>query len=107
MEFKKYQHIERFGNGEVQGIELGKTLIFPKLDGTNASVWMDSEGNVKAGSRNRELSYEKDNAGFYKFVLENENIKAYLEKHPTHRLYGEFLVPHSLRTYREIGRAHV
>lgn len=101
MEFKKYQHLERFGNDEVEGIELGKLYIFPKLDGTNAQVWPDDEGNIKAGSRNRELTLEKDNAGFYKFVLENENIKKYLEKHPTHRLYGEFLVPHSLKTYRE------
>lgn len=101
MEFKKYQHLERFGNDEVEGIEFGKLYIFPKLDGTNAQVWLDDEGNIKAGSRNRELTLEKDNAGFYKFVLENENIKKYLEKHPTHRLYGEFLVPHSLKTYRE------
>lgn len=101
MEFKKYQHLERFGNDEVEGIELGKLYIFPKLDGTNAQVWLDDEGDIKAGSRNRELTLEKDNAGFYKFVLENENIKRYLEKHPTHRLYGEFLVPHSLKTYRE------
>lgn len=101
MKFKKYQHLERFGNDEVEGIELGKLYIFPKLDGTNAQVWLDDEGNIKAGSRNRELTLEKDNAGFYKFVLENENIKKYLEKHPTHRLYGEFLVPHSLKTYRE------
>ena len=101
MEFKKYQHLERFGNDEVEGIELGKLYIFPKLDGTNAQVWLDDEGNIKAGSRNRELTLERDNAGFYKFVLENENIKKYLEKHPTHRLYGEFLVPHSLKTYRE------
>ena len=101
MEFKRYQHLERFGNDEVEGIELGKLYIFPKLDGTNAQVWLDDEGNIKAGSRNRELTLEKDNAGFYKFVLENENIKKYLEKHPTHRLYGEFLVPHSLKTYRE------
>ncbi len=101
MEFKKYQHLERFGNDEVEGIELGKLYIFPKLDGTNAQVWLDDEGNIKAGSRNRELTLEKDNAGFYKFILENENIKKYLEKHPTHRLYGEFLVPHSLKTYRE------
>lgn len=63
MEFKKYQHLERFGNDEVEGIELGKLYIFPKLDGTNAQVWLDDEGNIKAGSRNRELTLEKDNAG--------------------------------------------
>lgn len=100
MEFKKYQHIERFGNTEVKDIEIGECLVFPKLDGTNSSVWLDDEGSVKAGSRTRELTLEKDNAGFYAYVLENENIKAYLQKHPTHRLYGEFLVPHSLKTYK-------
>lgn len=101
MEFKKYQHIERFGNTEVKDIEIGECLVFPKLDGTNSSVWLDDEGNVKAGSRTRELTLEKDNAGFYAYVLGNENIKAYLQKHPTHRLYGEFLVKHSLKTYKD------
>lgn len=100
MEFVKYQHIERFGTDEVEGIELGKVYIFPKLDGTNSSVWLDNEGNLKAGSRNRELTLDKDNGGFYAYALSQPNIKAYLEKHPTHRLYGEFLIPHTLRTYR-------
>ena len=101
MEFKKYQHLERFGTTEVQNIELGECYVFPKIDGTNASVWMDSEGNIKAGSRNRELTLEKDNAGFYAWVLEQENIKEYLNTYPNHRLFGEWLVPHSLKTYRE------
>lgn len=98
--FKKYQHIERFGNTEVDCIELGITYIFPKIDGTNGSVWLEN-GEIKAGSRNRELSLEKDNAGFYQWVLSNDKIKAYLTENPTHRLYGEWLVPHSLKTYRE------
>lgn len=101
MQFKKYQHLERYGTDDVTDIELGEVLIFPKLDGTNASVWLDDEGNIKAGSRNRELSLEKDNAGFYEYILNNENIKNYLEAHPKHRLYGEWLVPHSLKSYRE------
>ena len=101
MKFKKYQHIERYGNTEVNDIEIGECLIFPKIDGTNSSVWLDEEGNIKAGNRNRELSLEKDNGGFYKYILDNENIRLYLEKHPTHRLYGEFLIPHSLKTYTD------
>jgi hypothetical protein len=101
MEFKRYQHVERYGTDEVDGIEIGKCYIFPKLDGTNGSVWLDDNGNIKAGSRNRELTLEQDNQGFYAYILSNENIKRYLEKHPTHRLYGEWLIPHSLRTYRE------
>lgn len=101
VEFRKYQHLERYGTTETEGIEIGECLIFPKIDGTNASIWLDDEGNVNAGSRARVLSVDNDNAGFCKFVIENENIKKYLEKHPTHRLYGEWLVPHSLKTYRE------
>lgn len=101
MEFVRYQSLKRFGTEEVDGIEIGECLVFNKLDGTNGSVWLDAEGRIKAGSRNRELTLENDNAGFYAHILENENIKNYLSKHPTHRLYGEFLVPHTLKTYRE------
>ena len=46
MEFKKYQHVERFGNIEVEGIELGKCYIFPKIDGTNASIWINEKGII-------------------------------------------------------------
>ena len=49
MEFKKYQHVERLENEEVRGIENGICHIYPKIDGTNASVQMDN-GTVKAGS---------------------------------------------------------
>jgi len=101
MDFRKYQHIERFGTDEVDGIEFGKCYIFYKIDGTNSSVWLDNGGNLKAGSRNRELSLENDNAGFYAYVLQNDKVLAYLQKHPTHRLFGEWLVPHSLKTYRQ------
>ena len=101
MEFKKYQHIERLGTTEVQGIMLGECSVFYKVDGTNASCFLGNDGTIKAGNRTRELTLEKDNAGFYAYVLSNENIKNYLEKHPNHRLFGEFLTPHSLKTYRD------
>jgi hypothetical protein len=99
MEFKKYQHIERIGTSEVQNIELGECYVFPKLDGTNASVWINN-GEIQAGSRNRKLSLDNDNAGFYAWVIQQENIKNYLLENPTHRIFGEWLVPHSLNTYR-------
>lgn len=100
MEFKKYQHIERFGADEVLNIEIGSIFIFPKIDGTNGSVWLDG-GAVQAGSRNRLLSIDNDNAGFCKAMLDDLRIEEYLLKHPEHRLYGEWLVPHSLKTYRQ------
>jgi len=101
MEFKKYQHLERFGTPEVQNIELGLCYIFPKLDGTNASVWLDKDGKIQAGSRNRHLTLDKDNAGFYEWAKQQSSLIKYLKENPTHRLHGEWLVPHALKTYRE------
>ena len=100
MEFKKYQHLERFGTTEVQNIELGECYIFPKIDGTNSSLWLN-DGSLQAGSRKRHLSVDNDNADFYKWALSQSNIIEYLKANPTHRLYGEWLVPHSLKTYRD------
>lgn len=102
MNFRKYQHICRLGTQETDGILNGKCYIFPKIDGTNSSVWLDENGKVCAGSRNRTLSIGKDdNQGFYGDILANKNIANYLAKHPNHRLFGEWLVPHSLKTYKD------
>ena len=101
MEFRKYQHVERFGCTEVEGIEIGTCYVYPKIDGTNSSVWLGDDGRIHAGSRNRELSLESDNAGFMKSIVMDNRIAAYLNKHPHHRLFGEWLVPHSLKTYRD------
>jgi len=95
--FNKYQHIERYETDEVEGIELGTCVVFPKLDGTNGSVWWDEE--LKAGSRNRELSLENDNQGFMAYVSQDKRILDYLKKYPTHRLFGEWLIPHTLKDY--------
>jgi hypothetical protein len=100
MSFQKYQHIERLGTTEVDGIEIGTCHVFPKIDGTNASVWI-VDGVVHAGSRNRELSDESDNAGFYAWATKDPRILAVLTAHPDLRLFGEWLVPHSLKTYRD------
>lgn len=101
MDFRKYQHLERFGTSEVENINFGKCYIFPKIDGTNASVWLDKDGVVQAGSRNRHLTLENDNAGFYNWAIQQKNIEQFLKDFPYLRLYGEWLVPHSLKTYRE------
>lgn len=100
MNFERYKRIKRFNTEEVEGITLGKSYIFPKIDGTNGSVWLDGT-IVKAGSRNRELTFDNDNAGFYKYIWENEPICAYLGDNPTHRLFGEWLVKHTLKTYKK------
>lgn len=100
MSFQKYMHLERLGTSEVEGIEVGTTWVFPKLDGTNGQVWQE-DGEICTGSRNRALTVESDNAGFHNWAIAQENLKQYFAKYPSHTLYGEWLVPHSLKTYRD------
>lgn len=101
MEFKQYQHIERLGTDEVDGLTLGACMVFPKIDGTNASIWLKDDGSIGFGSRKRELSLDNDNAGFMAAMLEDESIRKFFDRRPGHRLYGEWLVPHSLKTYED------
>ena len=118
--FLRYPHLCKFGNTEVENIEFGTTHVFPKLDGTNASVWAEPMENpyfprdiswtkVCAGSRNRQISVENDNAGMMSWIEQNiqyqntvpHSLYLYLIDHPTHVLYGEWLVPHTIKTYRQ------
>ena len=85
MEFKKYMHVERFGTDEVEGIEYGQCYIFPKIDGTNGQTYM-KENKLMAGSRNRGLSLDNDNQGFYDYVLRNPNLMEFYLEFPEVRL---------------------
>ena len=102
MLFRRYMHLEKYGTQATEGIQLGTVYIMPKIDGTNASVWLDAD-QVQAGSRSRTLdeTSQGDNAGFCKYARLNANIESFLNDHQDLRLYGEWLVPHSLKTYRE------
>lgn len=99
MPFYKYQHIERLGNDEVEDIEIGECFVFPKIDGTCSSLWIDN-GEIQAGSRNRQLTLDNDNRDFYNKHYKDERFIRFFEKYPEHTLYGEYLVKHSLQTYR-------
>lgn len=100
MSFIKYQHLERFGNTEVEGIEVGTVYVFPKIDGTNGSVWQHND-MMCCGSRNRELTLDNDNAGFFNAMVKDNAVARYIREHPQHILYGEWLVPHTLKTYND------
>ena len=95
-EYKAYQHIERFGTDEVEGIEIGTTYVFPKIDGTNGQIWFE-DGKVKCGSRKRELTLDNDNADFYNTIIKDYRYVDYFKLHPDHQLFGEWLVPHTLK----------
>ena len=47
-------------------------VITEKLDGTNAQIVIDAEGNIRAGSRNRWITPDNDNYGFAGWVGRNE-----------------------------------
>ena len=99
MEFKKYQHVERFGTVETNGIENGMCYVFPKIDGSNAQLWYNN--GIQAGSRNRHLSLDNDNAGFYNWAINQSKFRYFFLSFPQMRLYGEWLVLHTLNTYQK------
>ena len=49
-------------------------IVTEKIDGTNAQVWISDDGTeIRAGSRNRWLTYSEDNFGFAKWVLDHRD----------------------------------
>ncbi len=47
-------------------------IVTEKLDGTNAQIVIDGDGNVFVGSRSRWITPEDDNYGFARWVKEHE-----------------------------------
>jgi len=110
MIYKAYQHIEKLGSGEVEGILKGICYLFYKIDGTNSCVWLKDDGSVGFGSRKRELGLTKDtdNQGFAMSIATDEkyagvfaDLKAFLAKHPNYIVYGEWLVPVNIKNYKD------
>ena len=111
-EFRKYDHLVRLGHRSVEGITEGLVHVFPKIDGTNASVWFDGE-SIQCASRRRVLAPGDDNAGFCSWVLSGDLgdddgngadqsclLRGLCMSNPNWIVYGEWMVPHSLKTYR-------
>lgn len=95
MSFVRYMHIERLGTPEVEGILEGKVYVFPKIDGANKSVWQE-DNQLCCATRNRQESA----GAFVDYIHEHAGIDALRAAHPNLRLYGEWLIPHTLKTYR-------
>jgi hypothetical protein len=100
MTFQKYPKVHRLGKEEVEGILEGVVHVEEKIDGANASIWLDKRGEITCGSRNRELS-EGFN-GFVDWVQNSELLKIFFSENPELRLYGEWLVPHTIQ-YNEMA----
>lgn len=109
MTFRRYDHLERLGHQEVAQIEGGEVHVFPKLDGTNASAWLgtDEQGlqRVCCGSRNQELAGGLDNQGFRAWVesAAGAAVRDAVRDNPDWILYGEWLVPHTVKGYEDFA----
>lgn len=101
--YRKYMHVERISgafNPEINGLLTGEVWVFPKLDGSNHSVFWDAEeGIAKCGSRNKVLSEDDDSTGFYKYFMAHPELAEFVENHKNLILYGEFMTPHTIKTY--------
>ena len=96
MVFIRYQHVERIDADEVRGLLDGVCHVFPKMDGSNMCAYTE-DGEVRTMSRNREIRSPEP---FAVFVEGHENIGRFLRDFPGIRLYGEWMVPHTVRSYR-------
>lgn len=105
MEFKPYQHIEKLGTPATEGLLDGVVSVFPKLDGTNASIWREGmQDRLHFGSRNRELSLEKDNHGFMNaFINSGKQIIVHklLDELGNVIIFGEWLIPNNIKNYKD------
>lgn len=92
--FVKWHHVERIDKPDCDGILNGLCYVSFKLDGTNSSIWADTDGNIHCGSRTRELTLEEDNAGFMKWALSNDTeaveLREWCLTHPNHHIFGEW-----------------
>jgi hypothetical protein len=114
--FKKYGRVSRWDHKEeIDGINEGRVHIFEKIDGSNASVWLseDKQGKwVNIGKKTGFLGrghmdierwwmINEDFRGLPKYVLNNKAFYIFFRDFPHYRLYGEWLVKHTIR-YPEI-----
>jgi hypothetical protein len=106
---KFYTHVEKLFedfqslklNDELEGMFSGDIFITTKLDGSNGSVRLGADKELIFTSRNRVLSAEFDNQGFYARFSSDERFPKYLKEHPTHVLFGEWIYTRGVLKYTE------
>ena len=95
MVFVRYQHVERIDADETEGLLDGVCHVFPKMDGSNMCAYTE-DGRVRTMSRNKVIEAPEP---FAVFIENNDNIRRFLRDFPGIRLYGEWMVPHTVRSY--------
>jgi len=105
---REYEKVERWDHAdEIDGINIGTVHISEKIDGANAQVFQDEEGYIHVGSRTRLLARAKNEEewpfeirdsfrGLPEYIFKNKKIRGFLKDNPDLRLYGEWLVKHTI-----------
>lgn len=97
MEFRKYEKIHRLGKEETDGILEGTVHVEEKIDGANLSIWLGEGGEIRVGSRNNDLTAKGEGFnGAVAYCNSHPGIKKFFEDKPSCRLYGEWLVKHTV-----------
>ena len=103
MFYKSYQHIEKLGTSETEGILKGGVHLSYKIDGSNGCIYLKDNGELGFGSRKRELSITEDNMGFMASFVTDKSLyskfEEILKKNPNFIIYGEWLVPVTIKRY--------
>lgn len=95
---KKYVDIERLKEKFATAFTAGEHItITEKIDGANASIAVDEQGNLLAFSRRQQLAPENPLQGFYGYVqtLDPTIISCVLGTR--YIFFGEWLVKHSIK----------
>lgn len=98
--FRKYEKIHRLGKEETDGILDAPVHVQEKIDGANLQVWLE-DGVIRVGSRNNDVTDRPDGFnGAVAYIQNHEGIKKLFAMNPDYRLYGEWLVRHTIH-YKE------
>jgi len=103
----KYQHIERLGNEDCEGLLEGEVIVQEKLDGANLTVAYDQEKGLIIASRNNVISVGGSAVsgfnGAIEYILSHPSLSEYLRQESSKGqiLRGEWLVKHSLNYSKE------
>ena len=104
MAFKKYPTIERLGHDDNRELLMygeDTLVIEEKIDGGNGSFWVERDGLIHFGSRNRDLTLENDSKAFEKQQIElREHLQKLEEEgvkiNPDYVYYIEWMSVHTV-----------
>jgi len=104
MKFRKYHKVERWDHkDEVEGLNKGTVHIQEKIDGANGQVYFHEDYlyvGKRSGVVGKTNSYSftiiDEFRGFPKTIFQNKAYKNFFLKYPYLRLYGEWLVKHTV-----------